>query len=133
MLDDIAQRTGRTPDEYLVDGGFVTHENIEVVSARGATIYAPPAKSRNPKIDPYEPKKDDSPAVVAWRLRMKTEEAKRIYVQRGAVAERTNADLRVHRRLDRMNVTGLAKVKSVVLLAALTYNVLRLISAGLTA
>ena len=132
MLDDIARRTGRTPDEYLVDGGFVTHENIEVVSARGATIYAPPAKSRNPKIDPYEPKKDDPPAVVAWRLRMKTEEAKRIYVQRGAVAERTNADLRVHRRLDRMNVTGLVKVKSVVLLAALTYNVLRLISTGLT-
>jgi transposase len=132
MLDDIARRTGRTPDEYLVDGGFVTHENIEVVSARGATIYAPPAKSRNPKIDPYEPKKDDPPAVVAWRLRMKTEEAKRIYVQRGAVAERTNADLRAHRRLDRMNVTGLVKVKSVVLLAALTYNVLRLISTGLT-
>jgi transposase len=133
MLDDIARRTGRTPDEYLVDGGFVTHENIEVVSARGATIYAPPAKSRNSKIDPYEPKKDDPPAVAAWRLRMKTEEAKRIYVQRGAVAERTNADLRVHRRLDRLNVTGLVKVKSVVLLAALTYNVLRLISAGLTA
>jgi transposase len=133
MLDDIARRTGRIPDEYLVDGGFVTHENIEVVSARGATIYAPPAKSRNPKIDPCEPKKDDPPAVAAWRLRMKTEDAKRIYVQRGAVAERTNADLRVHRRLDRLNVTGLVKVKSVVLLAALTYNVLRLISAGMRA
>ena len=51
MLDDIAARTGRTPDEYLVDGGFVTHENIEAVTARGATIYAPPAKSRNPEID----------------------------------------------------------------------------------
>lgn len=133
MLDDIAARTGRTPDEYLVDGGFVTHENIEAVTARGATIYAPPAKSRNPEIDPCEPKKDDPPDVAAWRLRMKTEDAKRIYVQRGAVAERTNADLRVHRGLDRLNVTGLLKVKSVVLLAALTYNVLRLISAGMTA
>ena len=133
MLDDIAARTGRTPDEYLVDGGFVTHENIEAVTARGATIYAPPAKSRNPEIDPCEPKKDDPPDVAAWRLRMKTEDAKRIYVQRGAVAERTNADLRVHRRLGRLNVTGLIKVKSVVLLAALTYNVLRMISAGVAA
>ena len=130
MLDDIAARTGKTPEEYLVDGGFVTHENIEVVTERGATIYAPPAKSRNPEIDPCEPKKDDPPAVAAWRLRMKTEEAKRIYRQRGAVAERTNADLRLHRRLDRLNVTGIVKVKSVVLLAALTYNVLKLISSG---
>ena len=130
MLDDIAQRTGRTPDEYLIDGGFVTHENIEVVSARGATVYAPPAKSRTPKVDPYEPKKGDAPAVAAWRQRMKTDSAKRIYLQRGAVAERTNADLRMHRRLDRLNVTGLVKVKSVVLLAALTYNVLRMIAIG---
>ena len=54
----------------------MTHENIEAVTARGATIYAPPAKSRNPEIDPCEPKKDDPPDVAAWRLRMKTEDAK---------------------------------------------------------
>jgi hypothetical protein len=40
---------------------------------------------------------------------MGTEGAKRIYIQRGAVAERTNADLRVHRRLDRLNVRGLVR------------------------
>ena len=39
----------------------------------------------------------------------------------------------MHRGFDRLNVTGLLKVKSVVLLAALTYNVLRLISPGMTA
>ena len=51
------------PDEYLIDGGFVTHENIEVVTARGATLYAPPAKSRKPKIDPCEPREDEPPAA----------------------------------------------------------------------
>lgn len=58
---------------------------------------------------------------------MGTESPKRIYIQRGAVAERTNADARLPRGLDRLNARGLAKVKSVVLLAALTFNVLRML------
>jgi len=130
MLDEIARRTGQTPGEYLVDGGFVTFENIEVISARGATAYAPTPKPRNETVDRYAPKRGDSPAVAAWRVRMGTEEAKRVYVQRGVLAERTNADLRGHRGLDRLNVRGLRKVKAVVLLAALTFNVMGLLAGG---
>jgi transposase len=130
MLEEIERRTGMTPKEFLVDGGYVTAANIEVVSSRGAKVYAPPAKPRTTEVDPTAPKRGDTPAVAAWRRRMGTESAKRIYMQRGAVAERTNADLRLHRGLDRLNVRGLAKVKSVVLLAALTFNVLRMIAPG---
>jgi len=128
MLDEIARRTGKTPDEYLVDGGFVTLDNIETISGRGSTAYAPVPKRKKNAVDPHAPKRDDTPAVAAWRVRMGTEDAKRIYVQRGVLAERTNADLRVHRGLDRLNVRGLAKVKTVVLLAALSFNVLRMIA-----
>ena len=130
MLDDIERRTGTTPKEFLVDGGYVTTKNIEVVSERGAKVYAPPPKPRKAGIDPTAPKRGDSPPVAAWRRRMGTESAKQIYKQRAAVAERTNADLRLHRGLDRLNVRGLTKVKSVVLLAALTFNVLRMITLG---
>ena len=131
MLDEIKRRTRRTPREYLVDGGYVTLENIEVLSDRGATVYAPVPKPRNETIDPHAPKQGDSPQVAAWRARMGTEKAKRIYVQRGVLAERTNADLRVHRGLDRLNVRGLAKVKALVLLAALSFNLMKLIGMGL--
>lgn len=130
MLDELQRRTKRTPQEYLVDGGFVTLENIEVIAERGATVYAPLPKPRNDKVDPHAPKRDDTPVVAAWRTRMGTEHAKRVYVQRGVLAERTNADLRVHRGLDRLNVRGLVKVKAVVLLAAISFNILRLLSAG---
>ncbi len=130
MLDDIARRTGKVPAEYLVDGGFVSLENIEMLTERGAVAYAPVPEPKDDKVHRYAPKKDDSPAVAAWRVRMGTEEAKRIYVERGSLAERTNADLRVHRGLDRLNVRGLSKVKSVVLLAALTFNLLRLVAEG---
>ena len=130
MLDQLANRTGATPREYLVDGGYATLENIEVIAGRGATPYAPVAKPRNKNIDPHLPKSNDTPTVAAWRVRMGTEDAKRVYVQRGVLAERTNADLRVHRGLDRLNVRGLEKVKAVVLLAVISFNALRLLSAG---
>jgi len=131
MLEEIKRRTRRTPREYLVDGGFVTLENIEVISDRGATPYAPLPQPKKKDIDPHAPKRRDSPQVAAWRARMGTKMAKRIYAQRGVLAERTNADLRVHRGLDRLNVRSLAKAKTVVLLAALSFNLMKLIGTGL--
>jgi len=131
MLDEIKRRTGEIPREYLVDGGFASLDNIEVISMRGAVPYAPVPKPKSESIERYAPKPGDKPTVAAWRVRMGTEDAKRIYVQRGVLAERTNADLRGHRRLDRLNVRGLAKVKTVVLLAALSFNALRLLAAGI--
>lgn len=103
MLEQLEERTGKKPREYLVDGGFVTLENIEVIAERGITGYAPVPQPRDPAVDPHAPKPGDPPAVAAWRKRMGKESAKRIYVQRGVLAERTNADLRVHRRLDRLH------------------------------
>lgn len=133
MLDQIARRTSATPRDYLIDGGFVTLPNIDVIAGRGATPYAPIPKPRKKNVDPHAPKRNDAPAVGAWRVRMGTEDAKRVYVQRGVLAERTNADLRVHRGLDRLNVRGLTKVKAVVLLAAICFNVMRLIAGGFSA
>ncbi|ACG72345.1 transposase IS1182 family protein [Anaeromyxobacter sp. K] len=133
MLDEIQRRTGEAPREYLVDGGFVTLDNIEAIAERGATAYAPLPKSKSKDVDPHAPKRNDPPAVGAWRIRMGTEDAKRVYIQRGVLAERTNADLRAHRGLDRLNVRGLVKVKTVVLLAAISFNVMRLIASGLSA
>jgi transposase len=131
MLDEIERRTGRLPTQYLVDGGFVSASNVEVVSERGLEVFGPVPKPKNEKVDRYAPKPTDSPLVAKWRRRMKTKRGKKIYRDRAALAERTNADVRGHRGLDRLNVRGLPKVTAVVLLAALTYNVLRAISAGL--
>ena len=56
---------------------------------------------------------------------MGTDAAKTIYKERAATAELTNADLRCRRGLDRLPVRGTAKVTSVLLWAALAYNLLR--------
>lgn len=130
MLAQIEKRTGAVPGEYLVDGGYMKLENIEIVSKRGAIPYTPAHTPKDKPVDPYEPRPGDSPAVAAWRVRMKSEDGKRVYKQRAALAERTNADLRGHRKLDRLNVRGLVKVKAVVLLGALSFNLMRLVAVG---
>lgn len=127
MLDDIERRTGHVPKEHLVDGGFANLNAITAASERECVVYAPIQQPRDPEVDPHARKPTDSDAVSEWRVRMATDDAKRVYRERAATAETVNADLRTHRGLDRLVVRGLDKVKSVVLWTAITYNVLRMI------
>jgi transposase len=131
MVEQVDKRLGRSPDEWLVDGGFPAHEQIDAVAGK-TEVYAPVPQ---PKVkhdeqgnevqqDPHQPKAGDSEAVAQWRARMGSEQAKEIYKQRAATAECVNAQAR-NRGLLRMPVRGLTKVKAVVGLFALAHNLLR--------
>lgn len=126
MVEQHETRYGETPDEMLVDGGFVKKEDIDTVSAPqgSTTVFAPVMKSKDPNRDPHEPRADDSPAVAEWRKRMATDEAKEIYKQRASTAECSNAQAR-NRGLQRFLVRGLQKVKAVALWYALAHNLIR--------
>ena len=92
-------------------------------------MYAPVPKPRKGDTrDPHAPLEGDSEAVAAWRQRMSTDEAQKIYKQRAATAETVNADAKTHRGLDKLPVRGLDKVAGSASLFALTYNILRLIT-----
>ena len=125
MLDAIAARVGARPTAHLVDGGFVTKAGITAAAAAGVTVYAPPMRRGHPTRPLDQPTPGDSPAVVAWRARMATAEAKTVYRDRAATAEWVNADLRTHRTLGRPLVRGLRKVHMWALWAALAHNMLR--------
>ena len=126
MLEQVHRRHGTYPAEALADGGFAALADIEAAQAapRGATVYAPVPKPKDPKRDRYEPLPGDSAAVAAWRARMKTGAAKAIYQERASVAECVNAQAR-NRGLLRLLVRGLRKVRAVVLWYALAHNVRR--------
>ena len=128
MLQNIKKQHGQLPPEYLVDGGFAKREAIEQASQQGVKVFAPVQKPKDETVDPHQPKCNDSPEVADWRVRMGTPEAKEIYKDRAATAETTNADLRCNRALDALRVRGLPKVECVVIWAALTYNILKLIA-----
>ena len=128
-LEQVVRRTGRLPKAYLVDGSYAKREDITTLELRGVTVYAP---TRSPRTTTSgrtkaEPRRDDTPEVARWRERMETEEAKEIYKGRAATAECVNAHARRH-GLTQLLVRGTDKVLSVLLLIAITHNLLRWIA-----
>jgi transposase len=129
MVGQIQGRLGQAPQAVLADGGFAKHEDIDSVSAPdvGCTVYVPVPQPKDPKNDRYAPHPKDSPAVAAWRQRMRTAEAQAIYRERAATAECVNALAR-NRGLRQFLVRGLAKVKAIALWYAVAHNLLRAVS-----
>jgi len=129
MNEQIHERYGKAPDETLVDGGFSTLKDIEVLttSDHGTIVYAPvkdEEKKRKQGEDPFAPRPGDTPAIAAWRQRMGTKEAKEIYKERAATAECVNAIAR-NRNLWFIRVRGLAKARAIALWYALAHNLRR--------
>lgn len=126
MIEQIEQRCGQAPSAVLVDGGFVTLEQIEQAAAKepAVTVYAPVPKPKDAARDRYEPRPEDSDVVAEWRRRMGTDEAKEIYKERAATAECVNAIAR-NRGLRGFVVRGADQAKTVLLWFALAHNVMR--------
>jgi transposase len=108
MVEQVEQRVGQVPAQWLVDGGYPAHEQLDAVQHK-TEVYAPVPEPRAVKdsegklaaADKHQPKPDDSPAVAQWRQRMAGDEAQEIYKLRAATAECVNAQAR-NRGLQRM-------------------------------
>lgn len=125
MLDQLKARCGRLPEAAVADGGYATRYNIDQAAARGVDVYVPVRRPKDPQKDRYAPRYGDSPSVKEWRRRMQTDEARELIRQRPAIAEWANAHARAH-TLSHFFVRGLAKVRCVLMLVALTHNILRM-------
>jgi len=123
MVEQVTERCGQSPAEWLVDGGFPAHDQLDAV-ADDTTVYAPVPKPKDPATDPHVAKSGDSAAVAAWRERMGHEDAQRIYRERAATAECVNALAR-NRGLIQLRVRGQEKVRCVLQLHALAHNLMR--------
>jgi transposase len=129
MLEQLEERYEVIPPESLVDGGFAGLKDIEQASEMGTEVYAPVAKPKDKRRDPYVPLATDSPAIARWRQRMGTPEAKEIYKQRASTVECVNALAR-NRGLQRLLVRGLDKARAVLLWFAIAHNLMRTRSLG---
>jgi hypothetical protein len=130
MVEEVERRTGETPKEWLVDGGYTSLTDIQGAGEAGARVLAPLPQPKSDDIDPHQPKKGDAPHVAAWRKRMGTASAKETYKLRAATSECTNADLRAHRGLRQLPVRGIEKTLMVGFWMAITYNALLWVGAG---
>jgi transposase len=118
MLDQIEERTGALPAVLLADGNHASHECIKAADERGVTtLIAVPQRK-----DQRGPRANDDPAVLAWRARMETPEAKELYRARAGLCELPNANLKTRLGLGQLLVRSLPKVTCVALLVALAAN-----------
>lgn len=127
MERQVAKRTGRLPRAYLMDGGFVDRSDITALERQGTTVYAPerPARRLDGTRARLRPYAGDTLEIKDWHERMRTPAAQAIYRKRAASAEWVNAQLRERHGLNRFPVRGVEKTLSVMLLLAVTHNLMR--------
>jgi hypothetical protein len=96
MEEQVVARSGKHPEDYLIDGGFAELGTIDALTKRSLTVYAPLREPKSESKKSSQRRHGDSTAVLDWRQRMETEEAKEIYKLRAATAEWVNAQIRYH-------------------------------------
>lgn len=119
MLEQIAARTGSMPDTLLADANHAKHACIDNGAAKGVELLIAVPDNAG------DVTRQTSQAVLDWRARMETEEAKLVYRARAGLVELTNAHIKQHFGVDHVLVRGAAKVTCVALLAVLTFNILQ--------
>ena len=132
MHGDVCEKYDKTPNNYVVDGGFSTIEDITAVEERGSRVAAP--MTHEDRItqrggDPHARRAHDTDAMLAFRQRMTTEDSKAILKQRPSIAEFPNAECR-NRGLHQFRVRGLEKVRTATLWYAITFNFMRMLHLG---
>jgi transposase len=118
MLQQIHERTGQLPARMLADGGHADVASIEAATALGVLPVIPPRAEDSP------PNHKESEVIQAWRARMKTDESKQLLRARASLCELPNAHAKTRFAMASVLVRGVEKVTCVVLLTALTHNLL---------
>jgi transposase len=125
MIDDIEQKCGKRPSVLLADNGHASSADIRAAADRGVTaLIAPQGRSMRKPPNPSE-----DPAVASWRDRMRTDEAKEQMRARASLCELSNAHIKTRFSMASLLVRGLTKVTCMVLLSALTANLVAHVAA----
>lgn len=123
MVEQIEERTGQHPVVLLADGGHTKTEDIVATRRMGVDVLVPPAETAK-TIEQLQTSGAD-PEVIAWRERMETDEAKKLYRARAGLVELANAHQKTHHGITQVLVRGAAKVTCVILLNAIGSNILQ--------
>jgi transposase len=116
MMRQIERRTGLLPAALLADANHGKNDCIRALVGAGISPLVALHKRAAPS---------DDPAIAAWHALMQSPEGKETYRARAGLVELVNAHYKSHFNLGQVLVRGLEKVTSVVLLGAITFNLLQ--------
>lgn len=123
MAEQVEQRTGELPKVVLADGGHAKHDDIVAMKAKGIDVIVAPHHTARSIAELKL--SGERPAVIAWRERMETAEAKELYRARAGLCELLNARQKSHHGITQFLVRGVAKVTCVVLMSAMASNLVQ--------
>lgn len=130
LHEKVVQTYGQTPELQLVDSAFATVADVTQLERAGTKVVSSihgEERLRKLAQDPFARGRNDTDEYAAFRQRMSQSEYQELYKTRPSIAEYPNAECR-NRGCQRLLVRGLEKVKSVMLLYAMTFNLLRMMS-----
>lgn len=132
MHDQVVDTYGRVPREYSVDSAFATKDDVTTVEKAGtkvvSTIHGAASMKRRGN-DPHTRQRGNSDQFAEFRARMGESHWQERYQQRPGIAEFPNAECR-NRGCRLLRVRGLDRVRSVALLYASTFNLMRMMTLG---
>jgi transposase len=126
MVEQVTQQTGRTPQNWLVDGGYFNREQMTALARAGITPYCPPHETHKGDRDPAQAVKGDTPELAELRARMASEAGQALYRQRARWIEWVNAGYRA-RDWGQVLLRGLVKVRTKARWQALAHNMTRIV------
>jgi transposase len=133
MIDQVVNRTGVVPSDYLLDTGYDAHKNLDELDKKYPELKIYQPEKYNKKIDgtvggnnnsqTISEKKNiiDSEPTKNWKDRMNSELGKKTYKMRSETAEYSNAQAR-NRGMQQFRVRGIEKVSCVTLMYAIAHN-----------
>jgi transposase len=126
MAEQILARTGALPKTMLADGGHARNDDIVRVEQLGVAVIVPPSE-RAKSIEKLR-EEGAAPEVIAWRERQETPEAKEQYRARASLCELANAHQKSLHGIRQFLVRGIPKATCVILMSAITANLLQFAS-----
>jgi transposase len=124
-LEQVQHRTGRLPKKMLADANHTKMDCVTRAGKMGVRLYCPQVKRRKGATASVTTRRDDTPEIAAWRVRMNSCLDRRVYGSRGSLSELANAHLKERAGQPNVLVRGLQKVTSSTLLFAVASNILQ--------
>jgi transposase len=123
MVAQVEQRTGALPGSVLADSGHAQHADLEALMACGVRpIVSVPTPRKGATAGA---KVNRSAPIEAWRASMKDDASKELARMRGSLSEFANARQKSPQGVRQVLVRGATKVLNVMVLGALSANLLQ--------
>src|SRR5579871_893608 len=129
MVEEAERQSGAKAEKILADAGFFSLENIEQLESRGLEVYLPDSNlARELNTGQRCPRIRLSPTQRRMRQKLRGPTGQAIYRRRKALVEPVWGTLKEQRGMRRFRLRGLEKVNIEFTLAAISFNLTRLLA-----